>query len=451
MIPIVTPEEMNAVDEAAVEPTEVLIDRAARAVARVAVEMMGGSYGRRVAVVAGPGNNGADGRMASRHLERCGVRCRVYDVSAGLPGRIDGVDLVIDAAFGTGLARPFSFPSVDEGTAVLAVDIPSGVDGLTGGVVGRPARADRTVTFAALKPGLVLEPGRSLAGEVTLVDIGLDTGQPRAEALEPSDLAAVLTARPADDHKWRSAVRVIGGSPSMTGAPCLAARAAQRAGAGLVQLAVPGGIGDAGPTEAVGYPLPGAAWGSEAITGVDRLRAVLVGPGLGPGHLASIGDVLTIECPLIVDGDALQPEIVKAVSRRTFPTVLTPHEGEWARLGGSTDPDRTEAVRSFAEATGDVVVRKGPTTLIGASDEPVRVLTSGSAALATAGTGDVLAGLILGLLARGLAPLDAASAATQIHAEAAALAPAGLIASDLIDRIPIVLAAVLEGSVGAEP
>ena len=161
--------------------------------------------------------------------------------------------------------------------------------------------------------------------------------------------------------------------------------------------------------------------------------------------------MLTIECPLIVDGDALQPEIVKAVSRRTFPTVLTPHEGEWARLGGSTDPDRTEAVRSFAEATGDVVVRKGPTTLIGASDEPVRVLTSGSAALATAGTGDVLAGLILGLLARGLAPLDAASAATQIHAEAAALAPAGLIASDLIDRIPIVLAAVLEGSVGAEP
>jgi len=449
MIPIVTPEEMRAVDAASAEPTDVLIDRAARAVARIALEMMGGSYGRRVAVVAGPGNNGADGRVASRHLRRRGVRCRVFDVVDGLPGHIGGFDLVIDAAFGTGLSRAFTFPSVDENTAVLAVDIPSGVDGLTGSLIGRPTRADRTVTFAALKPGLVLEPGRSVAGEVTVVDIGLETGPPRATAMEPSDLAAALSPRPADHHKWRAAVRIIGGSPSMIGAPCLAARAAQRVGAGLVQLAVPGGIGGAGPTEAVRHPLPVDAWGSEAITGVDRLRAVLVGPGLGSGHLADVGDVLTVECPLIVDGDALQPEIVKSVSRRKFPTILTPHEGEWVRLGASTDPDRIKVVDAFAAATGNVVVRKGPTTLIGAPGEPVRVITSGSAALATAGTGDVLAGLILGLLAQGLAPVDAASAAAQVHAAAAALAPVGLIAGDLIDRIPTVLAASLGPPAGA--
>ena len=448
MIPIVTPEEMRAVDSASAEPSDVLIDRAARAVARIAVEMMGGSYGRRVAVVAGPGNNGADGRVASGHLRRRGVRCRIYDVGDCLPEHIGGFDLVIDAAFGTGLSREFIFPSVDKHAAVLAVDIPSGVDGLTGRLIGRPARADRTVTFAALKPGLVLEPGRSVAGEVTVVDIGLDTGPAMATAMEPSDLAAALAPRRPDDHKWRAAVRVIGGSPSMTGAPCLAARAAQRAGAGLVQLAVPGGLGGPGPTEAVGHPLPADAWGSEAVAGADRLQAVLVGPGLGPGHVSSVGDVLTVECPLIVDGDALQPEIVKAVSRRKSPTVLTPHEGEWVRLGASTDPDRIKAVHALAEATGVVVVRKGPTTLIGAPAEPVRVITSGSAALATAGTGDVLAGLILGLLARGLAPIDAASAAAQLHAAAAAVAPVGLIAGDLIDRIPTVLAAGLGASAG---
>ncbi len=440
MIPILTPAEMKAVDDAAPESVEQLIDRAARAVARTAVEMMGGSYGRRVAVVAGPGNNGADGRVASRHLGRRGVRCRIYEVADGLPRHIGGVDLVIDAAFGTGLTRPFSFPTVDVGVAVLAVDIPSGVDGLTGQLLGSPVRADRTVTFAALKPGIVLEPGRSLAGEVTVVDIGLDIAGWEAVALEAADLAAVLPRRPADDHKWRSAVRVIGGSPSMTGAACLAARAAQRVGAGLVQLALPGGSGNEGPIEAVGHLLPATGWGPESIVGADRLQALLVGPGLGPDQIASVGDVLAVDRPLVVDGDALQPEIIKAVSRRRFPTILTPHDGEWARLGGSLDPDRIKAVHALAAATGDVVVRKGPTTLIGAPGEPVRVVTTGTAALATAGTGDVLAGLILGLLARGLAPVDAASAGAQIHAAAAALAPSGLIAGDLIDRIPAVLA-----------
>ncbi len=442
MIPIVTPTEMNAVDAAAPEPVDVLIDRAAREVARAALRMLGGVYGRRVAVVAGPGNNGADGIVAARHLERRGVRCRVHLVADGLPSRLGDIDLVIDAAFGTGLSRPFRFPAVAEGVPVLAVDIPSGVDGLTGQVMGEPARANRTVTFAALKPGLVLEPGRSLAGAVDVVDIGLDVGPALAEATESRDLDRMLAPRPADHHKWRSAVRVIGGSEGMTGAPALAARAAQRVGAGLVQLAIPGGRGVEGPVEAVVHSLPTTGWGPDAIAGLERLQAVLVGPGLGTADHPSVGDVLAIDRPLVVDGDALQADIVKAVARRTAPTILTPHEGEWRRLGGSTDADQLEAARAFASATGDIVVRKGPTTIIAAPDEPVRVVTAGTAALATAGSGDILAGVILGLLARGLRPIDAAVGGAQIHAEAAAHDPHGLIAGDLVDRIPTVLARV---------
>ncbi|MCP3912627.1 MAG: hypothetical protein GY713_16930 [Actinomycetia bacterium] len=198
----------------------------------------------------------------------------------------------------------------------------------------------------------------------------------------------------------------------------------------------------------MGLPLPLTGWGAEAIAGVDRLRAVLVGPGLGDCDLGSLGGVFGIECPLVVDGDALRPEFVKAVSRRRTPTVLTPHEGEWLRLGGSHGADKLEQVRAFSAATGDVVVRKGPTTLIGAPGNPVRVVATGSPALATAGTGDVLAGLILGLLARGATPVDAALSAAWIHAEAAALAPSGLIAGDLIARIPIVLEELTRGESG---
>lgn len=254
MIPVVTPVEMAAIDADAPQQVDDLIDRAARAVAREAIRMLGGVYGRRVAVVAGPGNNGADGRVAARHLEQRGVRVRVIDV-AETPARIDGVDLVIDAAFGTGLSRPYSFPCVEPGVAILAVDIPSGVDGLTGELVGAPASADRTVTFAALKPGLLLEPGRSHCGDVVVTDIGLDVSRASVFATEHADLAAWVPPRPADDHKWRTAVRVIGGSVGMEGAGYLAAAAAQRVGAGLVQLASPGGVADAGPVEAVGHPL----------------------------------------------------------------------------------------------------------------------------------------------------------------------------------------------------
>ena len=193
-----------------------------------AVDLLGGTYGRRVAIIAGKGNNGADGRAAATRLERRGVRCVVLDPDiATLPIE---VDLVFDAAYGTGLSRPYDFPAVPDGVPVLAVDIPSGVDGLTGARLGSPVAADRTITFAALKPGLLLEPGRELSGEVVIADIGLDTSDATIDLVEGSDVADWLPVPAATVHKWHHAIRIIGGSSTMTGAPRLAARSAQRLG-----------------------------------------------------------------------------------------------------------------------------------------------------------------------------------------------------------------------------
>lgn len=405
--------------------------------------MLGGVYGRRVAIVAGPGNNGADGRVGARHLNRRGVRAHVVDV-ADTPTIIDGVDLVIDAAFGTGLSRSYSFPRVAPEVAILAVDIPSGVDGLTGELVGAPVFADRTITFAALKPGLLLEPGRSHCGDVLVADIGLDVSRATVFVTEHADLVAWVPTRPADDHKWRTAVRVIGGSLGMEGAGYLAAAAAQRVGAGLVQLASPGGAAGAGPAEAVGHRLPATGWGPAAAGNIDRLHAILLGPGLGRDDLASVHDILAVDLPVVVDGDALVPEIMTMLPTRTPATVLTPHDGEWRRLGGDPSNDRIAATVDMARSTRAVVVRKGPTTIVASPDGQARVVTAGSAALATAGTGDVLAGLVVGLLAQGIDAFDAATAAVQIHAEAGALDPVGLVAHDLVDRLPHVLARISE-------
>ncbi|MEM8705817.1 MAG: NAD(P)H-hydrate dehydratase [Actinomycetota bacterium] len=428
MIPVVTPGEMAAIDAAAPEPVEELIERAGAAVARTAIEMLGGTYGRRVVIVAGPGNNGADGRSAARRLERRGVRCTVLAPDVD---ELPAADLVIDAAYGTGLSRPYAFPRPDDATPVLAVDIPSGVDGLTGAVIGDPIAADRTVTFAALKPGLVLEPGRSLAGQVVVADIGLDVGDANVDVIEGSDVADWLPVRAGDVHKWHHAVRIVGGSSSMTGAPRLAARSAQRLGAGYVQLAIPGREGVDDPIEAVGFPLPETEWGSAAGADLERVAAVLVGPGLGPGAEADVAAVAGADRPLVLDGDALQRRIVPVVRARTAPTVLTPHGGEFVRLSrGESDGDPITVTRELAQDTGAVVVHKGPTTIVADPDGPVLIIANGDPALATAGTGDVLAGAITALLGQGLDPVRAAAAGAWLHAEAGR-GRTGLVASDL--------------------
>lgn len=288
MIPVVTPAEMGSIDAAAPEPVEVLIGRAGAAVARTAVRMLGGTYGRRVVVVAGKGNNGNDGREAARRLRRRGVRVVEVDATA-LPERLPPCDLVIDAAFGTGFRGEWTAPATE--APVLAVDIPSGVDGLTGVVSGSPLPAERTVTFAALKPGLLVGPGAALAGVVAVAVIGLDVSSARTHLVEAADVAAWLPPRAPAAHKWQGAVRIVAGSPGMTGAAHLAARAALRAGAGYVTLSSPGVDDDPrAPTEVVGRPLPDEGWAAVVGEDLGRFGALVVGPGLGrsPGTAAEV-------------------------------------------------------------------------------------------------------------------------------------------------------------------
>ena len=449
MIPILTPDEMAAVDAAASEPVEVLIDRAGAAVARVALELLGGGYGRRVVVLAGKGNNGADGRAAAVRLRRRGVRVTVVD-ALDAPGRLPDADLVIDAAYGTGFHGEHHAPDVGD-TPVLAVDIPSGVSGTTGEELGRALPAECTVTFAALKPGLVLEPGRALAGIVLLADIGLDVSHARTGVVERDDVAAWLPARDPSTHKWRSSVLVVAGSPRMTGAAHLAAAAAQRAGAGMVRLGIPGVDDDRGqPTEAVGVDLPATGWAADAIAATDRVHALVVGPGLGTGDAASAGvRALLAGCDTcaVIDGDGLTvlgTDAAQVVGGRAAATVLTPHDGEYARLAGTPpSADRLEAARSLAADTGAVVLLKGAVTVVADPRGEVRVIADGDARLATAGTGDVLSGTIGALLARGLPALEATAAAAWLHARAGRHGPAeGLVASDLVQLLPTALSEV---------
>lgn len=450
MRPVLTPEQMGAVDAAAPEPTEVLIGRAGAAVARQAVVMLGGAYGRRVVVVAGKGNNGNDGREAARRLRRRGVRVLEVD-AVGVAERLPASDLVIDAAYGTGFRGEYAPPDA-AGAPVLAVDIPSGVDGLTGAVAGGAVRADRTVTFAALKPGLLFHPGRALAGLVVTADIGLDVRVADALAVglvDGDDVARWLPARPPDSHKWRAALVVVAGSPGMTGAAHLAARAAQRAGAGMVRVASPGLEHDpALPTEAVGIAVPSAGWDARVLDELDRAGALVVGPGLGRGAAtgAAVHQVVaTAPVPLVIDGDglaALEGRAADVVGTRAAPTILTPHDGEFARLAGhAPGADRIAAARGLARDTGAVVLLKGPTTVCAHPEGRVHLSTSGDARLATAGTGDVLSGIIGALLAQGVGPIEAASAGAWLHGRAAEHGPArGLVASDVAAALPAALA-----------
>jgi hydroxyethylthiazole kinase-like uncharacterized protein yjeF len=450
VIPVLTPEEMAAVDAAASEPLAVLIERAGAAVARAALELLGGGYGRRVVVLAGKGNNGADGRSAAARLRRRGVRVTVVD-ALDAPAALPPCDLVIDAAYGTGFHGEHHAPD-PAGAPVLAVDIPSGVSGLTGQVGGRALQAVHTVTFAALKPGLLLAPGRDLAGSISVADIGLAVDGAEVGLVQRDDVAAWLPARPAESHKWKAAVLVVAGSPGMTGAAHLAAGAAQRAGAGMVRVGSPGLDDDPGrPTEAVGLALPAQGWGAPVLAAADRFGALVVGPGLGTGEEVRAGLTAVLagtEVPVLVDGDgltALGADAGAVLGTRPGPTVLTPHDGEFARLAGHAPPaDRIGATRDLAAATGAIVLLKGATTVVAEPGGEVRIVTAGDARLATAGTGDVLSGVIGALLAQGVPPLEAAAAGAWLHGRAGAHGPArGLVAGDLIDLLPAALAEVL--------
>ncbi len=455
MIPVCTPDEMAAVDAAAPEPLDVLVDRAGAAVARAVLDELGGGYGRRVAILVGKGSNGADGRVAAERLRRRGVRTSVVDatsVQERLPtSGGHALDLVVDAAYGTGLSRPFEAPSVE--APVLAVDLPSGLDGLTGEAMGQPLAARRTVTFAAIKPGLLFGVGPALAGRVEVVDLGFDMSGAIAHLLEDTDIAALLPSRPADAHKWQSACWVVAGSPGMEGAAGLAATAALRAGAGYVRLSVPGGLVRSEelvvPEEVVHLPI-----GLESFLGEEdeqgRFASMVVGPGFGTADEVVDGVrrlVASPGPPVVVDGDGLTALAGCRVGGSGRPVVLTPHDGEYFRLTGrSPGPDRMSAARSLAADTGAVVLLKGPTTVVAAPDGRALLTVAGDARLATAGTGDVLAGIIGAFLARGAGPLEAAATAAHVHGRLATapglkeLPRTGVVAGDLSARLVSVLA-----------
>ena len=422
---------MRVIDATAPESEQLLIERAGYAVANAALRMLGGGYGRRINVIAGKGNNGQDGRVAARLLQRRGVRCELYDPNSKPTA---SADLVIDAAYGTGLRDEWTPPNQPT-CPVLAVDIPSGIDALTGTDNGS-LQADRTITFGALKPGLILEPGASRAGEVEVAPIGLHIPASKMNLITDQDLREPLSQRSATDHKWTNALRIIGGSPGMTGAAELATHGALRAGAGIVVVSSP--TADLSqpdlPTEAVTKPLLEPEWATEALADIERFTGLLIGPGMGsdPQTLAEAAKLIEqAPVPVIIDADgitavAAHPQCVK---NRRHPTVLTPHDGEFKKLtGASPTNDRCTDVRNAAKDC--VVLLKGPTTIVCDPNGDLTLIRSGDQRLATAGSGDVLAG-IMGALINYPETHLAAAAAAHWHGRAAQLAKPGMTASDL--------------------
>lgn len=449
---LLTVREMAAADRAAVTagiPGLTLMEAAGRAVARAVMRHFTPC---RVLVLAGPGNNGGDGYVAARHLLGRGWPVALAALAPPRPGsdaekaarlwhgpstpfspaRAAEADLVIDAVFGAGLDRPAA-AEVREVLAAaplrVAVDVPSGLDGDTGADLGA-APAALTVTFFRFKPGHWLPPGRQLCGRLMLADIGIPesvlfTLAPRTLLNTPRLWR--LPAPAPEDHKYRrGVVGVLCGE--MQGAALLAAEAARRAGAGLVRLHAE-----------TSFPPPSA--GLIVTTAPPPPRAVIVaGPGLGTGRArALLPALLAQNHTLVCDADALsafagRPEDLRGAA------VLTPHEGEFTRLFGPPGADRLAAVREAARLSGAVVLLKGSSTLIAAPDGRAAVSAAAPPTLATAGSGDVLSGLIAALLAQGMAPFAAALAAAWLHGRAAVHAPAPLIAEDLLTHLPAAFA-----------
>lgn len=480
MKPVLTPLEMAGVDKAAPEPVQVLVDRAGQVVARRARSLMGGAYGRRVVVVAGRGNNGADGRVAADVLSGAGALCRVLEAAelgGGVP--LPPADLVVDAAYGTGLQRPYA-PPAQPGCPVLAVDIPSGLSGLTGEILGQDGgddeggesgsgrggalRAAATVCFAAWKPGLLMGRGPELTGEVEVVDIGLGAlvdEAAQAWLVEDPDVRRLLPRRPREAHKYMSAVQVVAGSPGMTGAPWLCSRGAMRAGAGYVRLSMPGVRPEVlPPSELVHLAVPQKGWHHHVLEGLSKMKALVVGPGLGPvtheeegaaelpgGEVGQL--VAAAPVPVVIDADGLNAigtlsGLRAIVARRQQPTVITPHQGELTRLAGHRPgADHLAAAREAAAESGAVVLLKGSTTVVAEPGGRALIAAAGGPSLATAGTGDVLSGVLGAFLAQGAPAWEAAALAAHVHGRAASRGPGiGLVASDLPDLVSEVLSEI---------
>jgi len=461
---VLTAAEMRRADGLTIAggtPGIALMENAGRAVARAVLRRFRPCP---TAVLAGPGNNGGDGFVVARRLEEAGWPVRVAllgerDALHGdaalaaarwrgplvplAPEALRGARLVIDALFGAGLARPIEGVAAHTLRAiavpVVAIELPSGVAGDTGAVLGVAPQAALTVTFFRLKPAHLLVPGRDLCGEVLCASIGiparvLDQIAPQTVRNDPALWRHLLRRPRPSDHKYsRGTVTIVAGS-AMTGAARLAARAARRAGAGLVTIAAP----DAPSAAACRAGEPGVIVSEaplETMLADDRRKVWLVGPGGGEGSVRIAQSVLAAGRVLVADADALRgaPEALRGTA------IATPHAGEFARFFGPPGVDRLAAVRVAARRLGGTVVLKGSDTIVAAPDGRAAIAPAAPAWLASAGTGDVLAGIAAALLAQDLPPFEAACAAVWLHAEAAFGAGPHLIAEDLADHLPHVL------------
>jgi NAD(P)H-hydrate epimerase len=443
--PLYTAAEMSAAE--AGHDVKQLMQRAGRAVA----EFIRDEYDNKesITIVCGPGNNGGDGRVAAGALRQAHRKVRVVESKPEDEEQDLGrPDLIVDALFGTGFRgapRPGAARLIDQingaDVDVVSVDVPSGVDASTGEVAGAVVDAAWTVTFHREKVGLYVAPGAFFPGEIEVVDIGLQDrettyARPTAEILDLVPLRG-----PSDTKYTAGSVLVVGGSPGLTGAACLAARAAFRADAGYVAVAAPRAslpVLEQQLVEAVKRPL------EDVWDAVGRARALALGPGLGraEGARALVRRLLEeTDLPAVVDADAL---FDLDPFTRDGPTVLTPHSGELARLldleTAWIDAHRLEAAQRAVDRFRCVVLLKGEGTIVAAPGEQTLVCP-GFPSLATAGTGDVLTGIIGSFLAKGMDGRLAAAAAATAHAEAAAEAPqrAGLVASDVVEMLPYVL------------
>jgi hydroxyethylthiazole kinase-like uncharacterized protein yjeF len=470
VIPLHTVAEVRAAEEPLLArlPEGALMQRAATGLATVCLRLLGSAYGRHVALLIGSGNNGGDALFAGAHLAARGARVTavLLDPSRAHPaglaalrragGRstpagpdaapvIGRADVVLDGILGIGgrgglrpEAADLVQAAADGAGITVAVDVPSGVDADTGAVDGPAFPAMHTVTFGAVKPGLIVGEGRAHAGQVHLIDIGLGPHLPAASAftLTDADVAVRLEPPSAGDDKYsQGVVGVVAGSVTYPGAAVLCTGAALRTRPGLVRYA---------GTAADGVR---AAWPEAIVTAgrpseAGRVQAWVVGPGMGTDDDARdvLAEVLATDLPVLVDADALtmaasEPSLVRG---RAAPAVLTPHDREFARFGGEVGKDRIGAARRLAAELGCVVLLKGDATVIADADGTAFVNATGTPWLATAGTGDVLSGIGGALLATGLRPVEAAAVAAHLHGRAGQLtAERGpLIAGDLIRRLP---------------
>jgi hydroxyethylthiazole kinase-like uncharacterized protein yjeF len=491
---LLTPAEMDRADLLTISGGSsgfALMLHAGRHVAQAAIEL---AEAGPILVIAGPGNNGGDGLIAATELVALGRTVHVMllgerDTLKGdaalaarewkgpllpfLPQSIGTPALIIDALFGSGLNRPVKDQALEmieavnaSGVPVLAVDLPSGINGATGAVMGAAIRARETVTFFRRKIGHLLLPGRLYCGKLQLADIGIEPGvldeiRPQAFENDPDLWQAAFPVPRADGHKYgRGHAVVVSGELSQTGAARLAARAALRAGAGLVTVASPRdalAVNATALTAVMVRPIDTPAELAEMLAD-RRFNALGIGPGAGIGERTR-GQVLAAiaaSASTVLDADALTSfagnpeELFEAIKIHDIPQdVLTPHEGEFPRLFSdmsNKNPLRSklERVRVAAQRSGAIVLLKGPDTVVAAPDGRAAIACNAPRWLATAGAGDVLTGIITGLLAQGVPAFEAACIGVWMHGEAACEAGPGLIAEDLTETLPAVFRRVYD-------